>query len=133
MDAVSSPAVQLVATNTSHQSQHEVTGSVTQSRGKKNSPQNDLESQPGRDTDTENQIPIAVDFEDAGIPSPLDDFPEGGLQAWLVLLGSFLCLYASFGFMVSIGNIQEYLQTNQLSTTRHATLVGSRRYSSTSR
>jgi MFS family permease len=44
-----------------------------------------------------------------------DDFPEGGLQAWLVLTGACLALFASFGFMVSIGIVQEYLQNHQLS------------------
>lgn len=57
-----------------------------------------------------------IDIED---PVPArqsnDDFPEGGLQAWLVLTGACLALYPSFGFMVSIGTVQEYLQVHQLS------------------
>lgn len=44
-----------------------------------------------------------------------DDYPEGGLQAWLVLTGAFLALFPSFGFMVSIGTLQDYWQTHQLS------------------
>lgn len=44
-----------------------------------------------------------VDVERSTAASPNDDFPEGGLQAWLVLTGSFLALFASFGFMVSVG------------------------------
>jgi hypothetical protein len=30
-----------------------------------------------------------------------DNFPEGGREAWLVVLGAFLLLFPSFGFMVS--------------------------------
>jgi MFS family permease len=58
---------------------------------------------------------ITLDPEALSTPSTLDDFPEGGLQAWLVLAGSFLALFPSFGFMVSIGTIQEFLQSHQLS------------------
>lgn len=43
-----------------------------------------------------------------------DDFPEGGLRAWLVVLGAWLCLFPSFGLMVSIGTVQDYLNQNQL-------------------
>jgi MFS family permease len=123
MDVVSSPAVQLVATNTSDQPRQDA-GLVTLVREEKSSPfhesdppaqQIDLESQIGQGSDAHNRIPIAIDFDNTGISPPQDDFPEGGLQAWLVLIGAFLGLYASFGFMVSIGTIQEYLQTNQLS------------------
>lgn len=50
------------------------------------------------------------------VTDPEDAFPEGGLRAWLVVLGSTLCLYPSFGFMVSIGPIQDYLHQHQLSS-----------------
>ncbi|OAP60786.1 hypothetical protein AYL99_05788 [Fonsecaea erecta] len=67
-------------------------------------------------TDAEQQI-IALDIDERGPGNgPNDTFPEGGLEAWLVLTGAFLALFASFGFMVSIGTIQEYLQMHQLST-----------------
>lgn len=48
---------------------------------------------------------------------PSDDensFPEGGREAWGVVLGAFMLLFPSFGFMVSIGTLQEYWQTHQL-------------------
>lgn len=51
---------------------------------------------------------------DAAI-DPEDQFPEGGLRAWSVVAGAMLCLYPSFGFMVSIGPVQDYLNQNQLS------------------
>lgn len=43
-----------------------------------------------------------------------DDFPEGGREAWLVVLGAFMLLFPSFGFMVSIGTLQEYWHVHQL-------------------
>ncbi|QDS68952.1 hypothetical protein FKW77_008677 [Venturia effusa] len=46
--------------------------------------------------------------------TPDRKFPEGGKEAWLVVLGSTLALYGSFGFMVSIGTLQEYWAENQL-------------------
>ncbi len=47
----------------------------------------------------------------------LDDvetFPDGGSKAWLVVLGSFMGLIATFGFINSIGALQAYVQENQL-------------------
>ncbi|KAI9809617.1 MAG: hypothetical protein M1825_000049 [Sarcosagium campestre] len=41
-------------------------------------------------------------------------FPDGGLQAWLVVLGGFCCLFCSFGWINCIGAFQEYYQTHQL-------------------
>ncbi|KAJ9652900.1 hypothetical protein H2198_007853 [Neophaeococcomyces mojaviensis] len=58
------------------------------------------------EVNAENQEPI---FD------PEDAFPEGGLRAWLVVAGACLCLFPSFGFMVSIGPVQDYLNRNQLS------------------
>ncbi|KAF2712507.1 MFS general substrate transporter [Pleomassaria siparia CBS 279.74] len=42
-------------------------------------------------------------------------FPEGGLRAWLVVTSAWLLLFPSFGFMVSIGTLQDYWAQNQLS------------------
>lgn len=41
-------------------------------------------------------------------------FPEGGLRAWLVVLGSFSGMTASFGILNSAGTFQAYLSTHQL-------------------
>jgi MFS family permease len=43
-------------------------------------------------------------------------YPEGGLDAWLCVLGSFCGLMAALGLMNSIGTYQAYLSTHQLST-----------------
>lgn len=47
--------------------------------------------------------------------APEDAFPEGGLRAWLVVASSWMLLFPSFGFMVSIGTLQDYWNQNQLS------------------
>ncbi|KAK4996975.1 hypothetical protein LTR66_003521 [Elasticomyces elasticus] len=41
-------------------------------------------------------------------------YPEGGLKAWLVVLGSFSGMLAAFGMMNTIGTFQAYLRTHQL-------------------
>ncbi|KAI5372541.1 hypothetical protein J4E82_008737 [Alternaria postmessia] len=63
-------------------------------------------TQPIDELDEEPGIPI-VDAE--------DDFPEGGLRAWLVVASACLMLFPSFGFMVSIGTLQDYWGQHQLS------------------
>jgi MFS family permease len=41
-------------------------------------------------------------------------YPEGGKEAWLVVLGSFLGLFGSLGLVNTIGTFQAYIETNQL-------------------
>ncbi|KAL8713359.1 MAG: hypothetical protein Q9220_002558 [cf. Caloplaca sp. 1 TL-2023] len=53
-------------------------------------------------------------------PSVVKDavaYPEGGVQAWLVVLGSFSGMLASFGLMNTVGTFQAYLSTHQLANT----------------
>ena len=49
-------------------------------------------------------------------------YPEGGLQAWLVVLGSFSGMVAAFGYMNTIGIYQAYISTHQLSEYDEATI-----------
>ena len=49
--------------------------------------------------------------QDDEAPSP---YPEGGLQAWSVVFGSFSGMTASFGVLNSVGTFQAYLSTHQL-------------------
>jgi hypothetical protein len=42
-------------------------------------------------------------------------YPEGGLRAWLVVLGSFCGMFAALGLMNTIGPYQAYVSTHQLS------------------
>lgn len=48
------------------------------------------------------------------------EYPEGGVDAWLVILGSFLGLVADFGLPNSVGSIQAYISTNQLANVSNA-------------
>ncbi|MCJ1319749.1 hypothetical protein MMC15_005085 [Xylographa vitiligo] len=41
-------------------------------------------------------------------------FPDGGLEAWLVVFGGFCCLFCSFGWINCIGVFQDYYQTTLL-------------------
>ncbi|KAH0258947.1 monocarboxylate permease-like protein, partial [Aureobasidium melanogenum] len=42
------------------------------------------------------------------------DNPDGGRDAWLVVLGAFCCMFCSFGWINCIGVFQEYYETHQL-------------------
>ena len=64
--------------------------------------------------------PIVEDSHN-GKPAPppgmrSQDFPDGGLKAWSVVLGAWCCFFVSFGWVSSIGVFQSYYQTNQLSS-----------------
>lgn len=48
-------------------------------------------------------------------PQDIAAYPEGGLRAWLVVIGSFSALVTCFGMMNSIGAFQAYIGTHQLS------------------
>ncbi|PQE23071.1 monocarboxylate permease protein [Rutstroemia sp. NJR-2017a WRK4] len=50
------------------------------------------------------------------IPQALSQLPpDGGLDAWLVVLGAWCGFFVTFGWMNSVGIFQEYYQKNQLS------------------
>lgn len=61
----------------------------------------------------------------AAAPSPMDpsQFPDGGMKAWLTVIGSFCCLFVSFGWINSIGVFQQYYQTHQLSNLSASTIA----------
>lgn len=50
------------------------------------------------------------------------EYPEGGFKAYCVLLGSFLGLVVEFGLINSIGVIQTYVATHQLSDAKASTV-----------
>ena len=43
-----------------------------------------------------------------------DGYPEGGLKAWLVVLGSWLALFSALGLMNTLATFQAYVSTHQL-------------------
>ncbi|KAM0333576.1 hypothetical protein ACHAQA_002241 [Verticillium albo-atrum] len=51
-----------------------------------------------------------------------DGFPEGGLQAWLVVMGSWLALFSSLGLMNSLAVFHNYIGTHQLANYSHGTV-----------
>lgn len=51
-----------------------------------------------------------------------DDFPDGGLRAYLVLAGSFCGLIADFGIPNSLGPLEAYVSNNQLSGAKQSTV-----------
>lgn len=51
-----------------------------------------------------------------------DIYPNGGLRAYSVVLGSFLCGVTIFGLMDSVGVIESYVQHHQLSDTAVSTV-----------
>jgi hypothetical protein len=56
-----------------------------------------------------------IDPEQAVQPEPSgNDPPDGGLAAWLVILGVWCCSFCSYGWMNSIGVFQEYYQDTLL-------------------
>lgn len=65
----------------------------------------------GTSSDTsEYRIPVSRVTTDA----EGNTYPEGGLEAWLVVIGSFMGLFASLGLVNTIGTFQAYLQDHQL-------------------
>lgn len=117
MDAVTSPVVQLVTFN---EPEDQDILALIEGTSRANSvglePKTPLPEKVKIQTQLRENVQPVANFDiGSEMNRPNDDFPEGGLQAWFVLTGSFCGLFASFGFMVSIGTVQEYLQLNQLS------------------
>ncbi|KAL6799319.1 major facilitator superfamily domain-containing protein [Trichoderma sp. SZMC 28013] len=54
--------------------------------------------------------------------SDAQSFPDGGLQAWLVVLGAFFGLFVSFGWTNCVGVFQEYYETHQLASLSPSTV-----------
>lgn len=50
------------------------------------------------------------------------DFPDGGSEAWLVIVGGWCCLFVSFGWITSIGVFQDYYESNLLSNYSSSTV-----------
>ena len=61
----------------------------------------------GQDSDLEKKAPVHPMMDPAS-------FPDGGLKAWLTVLGGSCCLFVSFGWVNCIGVFQDYYSTHQL-------------------
>ena len=55
-------------------------------------------------------------------PADVDAAPDGGLAAWLVVLGGFCVSFCSFGWLNSIGVFQDYYQRGPLSSYSSSTI-----------
>ncbi|KAI2777126.1 MFS general substrate transporter [Daldinia loculata] len=76
----------------------------------------DLESQKGRSRSIEDAAaasPSSLSL-DRGDSDDDDDFPEGGLAAWLVVVGSFCSMLCLYGLINSVGAFESYFSTHQL-------------------
>ncbi|KAK0383945.1 hypothetical protein NLU13_8036 [Sarocladium strictum] len=62
--------------------------------------------------------------QESHVPSGPDPaaFPDGGLQAWLVVMGGFFAVFASFGWINCIGIFQAYYEENQLRSYSSSTI-----------
>ncbi|KAJ5930129.1 hypothetical protein N7466_005622 [Penicillium verhagenii] len=62
-------------------------------------------------TDSDSQE--SIDFASKNTDT-LEDYPEGGLRAWLVVVGVFATLTCTFGMQFTVGVLQSHWETNQL-------------------
>ncbi|KAG7441150.1 MFS general substrate transporter [Guyanagaster necrorhizus] len=69
--------------------------------------------------------------EESQLGYPLDDYPDGGLRAWLIVAGSMCNNFTTFGYVNSWGVFQSYYQTNVLRDTPPSDIawIGSIQYS----
>lgn len=58
------------------------------------------------------------DYETQGEENQ-EAYPEGGLQAWLVVLGSWLALFSAMGLMNSLATFHAYIGSHQLRDYSH--------------
>ena len=69
---------------------------------------------PNRSLPKLTEEPISIEKNESPGQAEAHGFPEGSLRAWLVVLGSFSGMTASFGVLNSAGTFQVYLSMNQL-------------------
>ena len=62
-------------------------------------------------------------LEDSAPKAEFRDFSDGGLAAWLTVLGAFLALFCSFGQMNAFGTFQSWYTTHQLHDLQPSTVA----------
>ncbi|EPQ56604.1 MFS general substrate transporter [Gloeophyllum trabeum ATCC 11539] len=67
-----------------------------------------------KDEEKEQTVTKEIDAEAASPPTYDYDFPDGGWQAWSVVVGSWLVSFSTFGYINAYGVYQDYYQTHQL-------------------
>ncbi|KAI5304871.1 hypothetical protein KEM56_005782 [Ascosphaera pollenicola] len=72
----------------------------------------------GTEQQFEEKTPQDARTEDNDHEPNVTEYPEGGLRAWGVVLGSWMALFGSMSFMNSIGTFQSHLERTQLSDYR---------------
>lgn len=61
------------------------------------------------------QTPADIDLTPDAIEAPEDTkYPEGGLQAWSVVLGAWCAMVPSMGLLNSLGILHAWISTHQL-------------------
>ncbi|CAG8402508.1 unnamed protein product [Penicillium salamii] len=80
---------------------------------------NDLEKGADPEKSTENPLATGPAPTTPAIGPP----PDGGAQAWLVVLGAFSGLFVSFGWINCIGVFQAYYESHQLSAYSTSTIT----------
>ncbi|KDQ53742.1 hypothetical protein JAAARDRAFT_136735 [Jaapia argillacea MUCL 33604] len=70
---------------------------------------------------------IVTGISESRLDDHIDECPDGGKRAWLVILGSYLALFATFGVVNAYGVFQSYYQTDLLTSASASTisLIGS--------
>ncbi|TVY25614.1 Fujikurins efflux protein [Lachnellula hyalina] len=88
--------------------------SIDQSENSKVDAINDFKPEPEPEMEEETRPdPETVLKREPTGPNPTD-FPDGGLQAWLVVVGGFCAVFCGFGWINCIGVFQNYYEHNQL-------------------
>lgn len=77
---------------------------------------------PNTGEDVENGVGHSYPIENATVAPPVlpeggddeDDFPEGGLESWLVVVGSFCSMMSVYGIINIAAVFESYFSSNQL-------------------
>ncbi|CUA69039.1 putative transporter MCH4 [Saccharomyces cerevisiae S288c] [Rhizoctonia solani] len=84
----------------------------------------------GQDQDKQDVAPDPEELKKKPVVSGQDEFPDGGLRAWMVVLGGACVTFGTFGFVNAWGVFQAYYQQTVLSDTSPSTIawIGSVQY-----